>query len=111
MAQVHPDMAEQLTPIVVDAVMAIREEDKPIDLHMIEMMEMQHRLDYLDFVLLFVRSIMIIIPLAYYHIKNRIRQILKGIFYIFHFMSVKAVYYFIMGFCLMSNVRFLFLRF
>ena len=36
-------MAEQLTPIVVDAVMAIREEGKPIDLHMVEMMEMQHR--------------------------------------------------------------------
>jgi len=41
--KVHPKMAEQLTPIVVDAVMAIREEGKPIDLHMVEMMEMQHR--------------------------------------------------------------------
>ena len=41
--KVHPKMAEQLTPIVVDAVTAIHVPDKPIDLHMVEMMEMQHR--------------------------------------------------------------------
>jgi T-complex protein 1 subunit zeta len=36
-------MAEQLTPIVVDAVTAIHVPDKPIDLHMVEMIQMQHR--------------------------------------------------------------------
>jgi len=41
--KVHPVMAEQLTPIVVDAVEAIKQEGKPIDLHMVELMEMQHR--------------------------------------------------------------------
>jgi len=41
--KVHPVMAEQLTPIVVDAVEAIKLEGKPIDLHMVELMEMQHR--------------------------------------------------------------------
>jgi len=43
--KVHPTMAEQLTPIVVDAVSAIHVPEKPIDLHMVEMMEMQHRSD------------------------------------------------------------------
>ena len=41
--QVHPDLAKQLTDIVVDAVQAIQQEGTPIDLHMVEMMEMQHR--------------------------------------------------------------------
>merc|ERR1712223_2376548 len=41
--KVHPVMAEQLTPIVVEAVQAIHFPEKPIDLHMVEMMEMQHR--------------------------------------------------------------------
>merc|ERR1712004_407975 len=41
--KVHPVMAEQLTPIVVKAVQAIHVPEKPIDLHMVEMMEMQHR--------------------------------------------------------------------
>merc|ERR1712115_115253 len=41
--KVHPVMAEQLTPIVVEAVQAIHVPEKPIDLHMVEMMEMQHR--------------------------------------------------------------------
>merc|ERR1712045_465067 len=36
-------MAEQLTPIVVEAVQSIHDPEKPIDLHMVEMMEMQHR--------------------------------------------------------------------
>ena len=39
----HPDLAKQLTDIVVDAVQAIQQEGTPIDLHMVEMMEMQHR--------------------------------------------------------------------
>jgi len=41
--KVHPSMAEQLTPIIVSAVDAITVPEKPIDLHMVEMMEMQHR--------------------------------------------------------------------
>jgi len=41
--KVHPAQAEALTGIVVDAVLAIRTEGAPIDLHMVEMMEMQHR--------------------------------------------------------------------
>merc|ERR1712213_142756 len=41
--KVHPVMAEQLTPVVVEAVQAIHVPEKPIDLHMVEMMEMQHR--------------------------------------------------------------------
>jgi len=41
--KVHPDLAKQLTGIVVDAVQAIQQEGTPIDLHMVEMMEMQHR--------------------------------------------------------------------
>lgn len=41
--KVHPKMAEQLTPIVVEAVQSIHDPEKPIDLHMVEMMEMQHR--------------------------------------------------------------------
>ena len=41
--KVHPNMAEQLTEIVMDAVLAIRKEDTPLDLHMVEIMEMQHR--------------------------------------------------------------------
>ena len=31
--------------MVVDAVLAIRRPDQPIDLHMVEVMEMQHRTD------------------------------------------------------------------
>lgn len=41
--KVHPSMADMMTSIVVDAVLAIRTEGKPIDLHMVELMEMQHR--------------------------------------------------------------------
>merc|ERR1712079_12413 len=41
--KVHPVMAEQLTPIIVEAVQSIHVPEKPIDLHMVEMMEMQHR--------------------------------------------------------------------
>merc|ERR1719369_2564807 len=41
--KVHPEMANQLTDIVVDAVLAVKQEGAPIDLHMVEIMEMQHR--------------------------------------------------------------------
>lgn len=38
-----PGMADILTDICVDAILAIKQEDKPVDLHMVELMEMQHR--------------------------------------------------------------------
>merc|ERR1719213_201524 len=41
--KIHPQLASQLTPLIVDAVQAIQVENKPIDLHMVELMEMQHR--------------------------------------------------------------------
>jgi len=41
--KVHPSTAEMLTPIIVSAVEHIKQEGKPIDLHMVELMEMQHR--------------------------------------------------------------------
>merc|ERR1712012_682838 len=41
--KVHPQLAKQMTDIIVDAVQAIQIDNKPIDLHMVEMMEMQHR--------------------------------------------------------------------
>jgi T-complex protein 1 subunit zeta len=41
--KVHPKLAAGLTDIVVDAILAIKKEDTPIDLHMVELMEMQHR--------------------------------------------------------------------
>jgi len=37
------DLADHLTEIVVDAVLAIHEENKPIDLFMVEIMEMLHK--------------------------------------------------------------------
>lgn len=37
-------MANPLCEVVVDAVKCIAREDKPIDLHMIELMHMQHKL-------------------------------------------------------------------
>ncbi|OZJ03544.1 hypothetical protein BZG36_04170 [Bifiguratus adelaidae] len=39
------DVADTLTEAVVDAVMAIQREGEPIDLHMVEIMKMQHRSD------------------------------------------------------------------
>jgi len=39
------DLADHLTEIVVDAVLAIRKEKQPIDLHMVEVMDMQHKTD------------------------------------------------------------------
>lgn len=41
--KVHHIVADKLTEICVDAILAIRQQDKEIDLHMIELMEMQHR--------------------------------------------------------------------
>ena len=45
--KVHPSIAKNLTEICVESVLAIKPEDsevnKEIDLHMVEIMEMQHR--------------------------------------------------------------------
>ena len=41
--KVHPSLAELFTDVCVDAVLAIRQEDKQVDLHMVELMEMQHK--------------------------------------------------------------------
>jgi len=41
--KMHAELADLYTEIVVDAVKCIRKEDEPIDLHMIEIMHMQHR--------------------------------------------------------------------
>lgn len=41
--KVHQQLADLLTEACVDAVLAIKEEGKPVDLHMVEIMEMQHK--------------------------------------------------------------------
>ncbi|GLH03416.1 hypothetical protein R5R35_007104 [Gryllus longicercus] len=41
--KVHQQLADVLTEVCVDAVLAIRQEGKEIDLHMVEIMEMQHK--------------------------------------------------------------------
>ncbi|KAK0084348.1 hypothetical protein PV325_007202 [Microctonus aethiopoides] len=41
--KIHANLAEKLSEVCVDAVLAIKHDDKPIDLHMVELMEMQHR--------------------------------------------------------------------
>lgn len=41
--KIHPNLAEKLTEICVDAVLTIKQADGAIDLHMVEIMEMQHR--------------------------------------------------------------------
>ncbi|BHF71030.1 T-complex protein 1 subunit zeta [Sparganum proliferum] len=43
--KVHPDLAALLTESTVDAVLAIRQPNEPLDLHRIEIMEMQHKTD------------------------------------------------------------------
>jgi T-complex protein 1 subunit zeta len=43
--KVHVDLADLLTEHVVDAVLAIRRPAEAIDLHMVEIMEMQHKTD------------------------------------------------------------------
>jgi T-complex protein 1 subunit zeta len=40
-----PEMARQLTEIVTDAVLAIRQPEKSIDLHMVEIMHMPHKMN------------------------------------------------------------------
>lgn len=42
--KLHPDLANQLVDIVVDAIGIIKIPEKPLDLHMIEIMHMVHRL-------------------------------------------------------------------
>jgi len=39
------ELSDNLTEIVVDAVLGIKQENKPIDLHMVEIMEMTHKTD------------------------------------------------------------------
>lgn len=41
--KIHADLTTILTDVCVDSVLAIRQGDKPVDLHMIEIMEMQHK--------------------------------------------------------------------
>lgn len=41
--KIHPVLAEKLTDICVDAVLHINQPNQAIDLHMVEIMEMQHR--------------------------------------------------------------------
>lgn len=43
--KVHRELADALTEIVVDAVTTIRKDDKPVDLHMVEIMQMTHQSD------------------------------------------------------------------
>jgi T-complex protein 1 subunit zeta len=43
MTKIHPDLANPLTEIVVDAVLTIKKDER-IDLHMIEIMHMQHKM-------------------------------------------------------------------
>ena len=43
--KLHTALADTLTEAVVDAVLAIRKPDQPIDLHMVEIMKMQHQSD------------------------------------------------------------------
>ena len=40
---IYLQIADSLTTICVDSLLAIQQKDEPIDLHMVEMMEMQHR--------------------------------------------------------------------
>jgi T-complex protein 1 subunit zeta len=41
--KIHPRVASQLTDICVDAILAIKKDKIPLDLFMVEIMEMQHR--------------------------------------------------------------------
>lgn len=44
MTKVHPTIANPLTDILVEAVLTIQKPGQPIDLHMIEIMHMQHKM-------------------------------------------------------------------
>ncbi|CRK91542.1 CLUMA_CG005201, isoform A [Clunio marinus] len=41
--KLNAQMADLLTDVCVDAILTIYKDDKPVDLHMVEMMEMQHK--------------------------------------------------------------------
>nr|QBH73703.1 chaperonin [Encarsia formosa] len=41
--KIHPKLAEKLTEICVDAILTIKPDTDAVDLHMVEIMEMQHR--------------------------------------------------------------------
>ncbi|CAG8621325.1 7630_t:CDS:10 [Dentiscutata erythropus] len=41
--KVHPSLADKLTEAIVDAVLTIKRDNEPIDLHMVEIMKMQHK--------------------------------------------------------------------
>eukprot|EP01026_Neomeris_dumetosa_P069963 TRINITY_DN69468_c0_g1_i4.p1 TRINITY_DN69468_c0_g1~~TRINITY_DN69468_c0_g1_i4.p1 ORF type:complete len:556 (-),score=65.64 TRINITY_DN69468_c0_g1_i4:180-1847(-) len=43
--KLYEEMADQMTDIVTDAVLMIRKEDEPLDLHMVEIMVMKQRLE------------------------------------------------------------------
>lgn len=43
--KVHTELADHLTEVCVDAVLAIQQSNTPIDLHMVEIVEMQHKTD------------------------------------------------------------------
>ena len=43
MTKIHPNLANPLTEIIVDAVNCIKKDDR-IDLHMVEIMHMQHKM-------------------------------------------------------------------
>ncbi|CAB3366589.1 Hypothetical predicted protein [Cloeon dipterum] len=41
--KLHPKLADQLSDVCVDAILSIYSKDTPLDLHMVEIMEMQHK--------------------------------------------------------------------
>ncbi|CAH0548886.1 unnamed protein product [Brassicogethes aeneus] len=41
--KVHQKLADVLAEVCVDGILAIKQGDKPVDLHMVELMEMQHK--------------------------------------------------------------------
>lgn len=41
--KVHAQLADILTDVCVDAILTIKSDEKPVDLHMVEIMEMQHK--------------------------------------------------------------------
>merc|ERR1711970_130481 len=41
--KVHSDLADRLTEVCVDGILAIKKDKEPLDLHMVEVMEMQHK--------------------------------------------------------------------
>ena len=44
LTKIHPKLANPLTEVVVDAVQTIQRPDKPLDLHMVEIMHMIHKM-------------------------------------------------------------------